>query len=187
MEAALLPNAAMTIRAVLRLGHPALRQRARDIEDEVFGTQQLQTLIDDLLETKAARSGAGLAAPQIDEPWRVVVVGMGANPRYPEAPPVPERVLINPEITPLSEATSAGWEGCLSVPGLRGEVERWQRIHLSWRDPNGGWHHEELEGFHARVVQHECDHLDGVLFPDRLRDPTAFGFEAELQSDGRIP
>ena len=177
----------MTIRPVLRLGHPALRQRAREIQDEVFGTQQLQTLIDDLLETKAARSGAGLAAPQIDQPWRVVVVGMGANPRYPQAPPVPERVLINPVITPLGNETIAGWEGCLSVPGLRGEVERWQRIQLSWRDQEGRSHHEELEGFHARVVQHECDHLDGVLFPDRLRDPTTFGFEAELQSDGRIP
>lgn len=110
----------MTIRAVLRLGHLALRQRARGIQDEVFGTQKLQTLIDELLETKAARSGAGLAAPQIDEPWRVVVVVMGTNPRYPQAPPVPERVLLNPEITPLSDVTTAGWEGCRSVPGLRG-------------------------------------------------------------------
>ena len=177
----------MTIRPVLRLGHPALRQRARAIESGSFGSQRLQTLIDDLLETKAARSGAGLAAPQIGEPWRVVVVGMGVNPRYPQAPPVPEQVLINPEITPLGSETIPDWEGCLSVPGLRGEVERWQRIHLTWRDQNGHCQHEDLEGFHARVVQHECDHLDGVLFPDRLSRERAFGFEDELRASGLLP
>lgn len=177
----------MSIRHVLRLGDPALRQRASDVPDSWFSAERLQALINDLIDTKSARSGAGLAAPQIDEPWRVVVIGMEHNPRYPKAPPVPERVLINPEVTPLGSETIPGWEGCLSVPGLRGEVERWQRIHLTWRDQNGHCQHEDLEGFHARVVQHECDHLDGVLFPDRLSRERAFGFEDELRASGLLP
>ena len=177
----------MTIRPVLRLGDPALRQRASAVPGSWFGSGRLQTLINDLIDTKAARSGAGLAAPQIDEPWRVVVIGMAHNPRYPEAPPVPERVLINPRITPLSEVTIRGWEGCLSVPGLRGEVARWASIRLQWRDPRGRSHDETCSGFEARVLQHECDHLDGVLFPDRLHAPTAFGFEDELEAAGLLP
>ncbi len=177
----------MGIRNVLRIGHPALRRCAGEIPDNWFGSKRLQQLIEDLFDTKLACSGAGLAAPQIDEPWRIFVVGMSHNPRYPNAHPLPERVMINPVIKSIGYELISGWEGCLSVPGLRGEVERFQRIHLQWQDREGGFHTEELQGFHARVVQHEKDHLDGVLFPDRLTSPLAFGFTDELQAHGLIP
>ena len=177
----------MGIRNVLRIGHPALRRCAAEVPDDWFGSKRLQQLIDDLFDTKSTFSGAGLAAPQIDEPWRIFVVGMNNNPRYPHAHPLLERVLINPVINSIGDELIADWEGCLSVPGLRGEVERWQRINLKWQDKEGGFHTEELQDFHARVVQHEKDHLDGVLFPDRLTSPLAFGFTDELQAHGRIP
>ena len=115
------------------------------------------------------------------------MVGMGHNPRYPDAPPLPERFLINPVIKAIGEESIAGWEGCLSVPGLRGEVERYTCIHLQYQDQEGASYQEELHGFHARVVQHENDHLDGVLFPDRLTSTLAFGFTEELQAHGQIP
>ena len=174
-------------RNVLRIGHPSLRNCATEVPDNWFGSQRLQQLIDDLFDTKSACSGAGLAAPQIDEPWRIFVVGMRYNPRYPEADPLPERVIINPVIKSIGDELIAGWEGCLSVPGLRGEVERWQHIKLKWQDQEGAFHTEELKDFHARVVQHEKDHLDGVLFPDCLTSPIDFGFTDELQAHGRIP
>ena len=177
----------MVVRNILRIGHPALRTYAAEVPDNWFGSQRLQQLVDDLFDTKLAHSGAGLAAPQIDEPWRVFVVGMGKNPRYPNASPLPERVLINPVIKSVGDGISSGWEGCLSVPGLRGEVDRWQSIHIKWQDSRGAFHSEDLQDFAARVVQHEKDHLDGVLFPDRLTSPLAFGFIDELQADGRIP
>ena len=177
----------MGIRNVLRIGHPVLRRSAAEVPDNWFGSQRLEELIDDLFDTKLACSGAGLAAPQIDEPWRVFVVGMGHNPRYPNAQPLLERVLINPVIQSIGNEVITGWEGCLSVPGLRGEVVRWQQINLKWQDQEGAFHTEELQDFHARVVQHENDHLDGVLFPDRLTSPLAFGFTDELQAHGRIP
>ena len=112
---------------------------------------------------------------------------MGYNPRYPDANPLPERVLINPIIKSIGDELISGWEGCLSVPGLRGEVERYKHIHLKWQDQEGIFHAEDLQDFHARVVQHEKDHLDGILFPDRLISPLAFGFTEELQAHGRIP
>lgn len=174
----------MAVRPVLRLGDPRLRQPSICVPEAAFGTQELDALLADLRDTMAARSGAGLAAPQIGVPWRVVIYGISHNPRYPEAGPIPETVLINPRLTPLGSATQTGWEGCLSVPGLRGRVERWQAVRIAWRDPSGAHHGSEVEGFHARVVQHECDHLDGVLFPDRLADPQAFGFEEELLQAG---
>tara|TARA_Y100001968_G_scaffold264806_1_gene253813 strand:+ start:498 stop:1031 length:534 start_codon:yes stop_codon:yes gene_type:complete len=177
----------MGIRNVLRIGHPALRRCAVEVPEHWFGSQRLCQLIDDLFDTKLVFSGAGLAAPQIDEPWRVFVVGMGYNPRYPDAHPLHERVLINPVIKSIGDELIAGWEGCLSVPGLRGEVERWKRIQLKWQDREGVSHTEELQDFHARVVQHENDHLDGVLFSDRLTTPKAFGFTDELKAHGRIP
>ena len=177
----------MGIRNVLRIGHPALRTCASEVPDEWFGSERLQQLIDDLFDTKLACCGAGLAAPQINEPWRIFVVGMDSNPRYPDAEPLPERVLINPQIKSIGDELYSGWEGCLSVPGLRGEVERLRRIQLKWQDRDGTSQTEDLQGFHARVVQHENDHLDGVLFPDRLRSTLAFGFTDELQIHGRIP
>tara|TARA_B100000214_G_C23666604_1_gene489920 strand:- start:46 stop:579 length:534 start_codon:yes stop_codon:yes gene_type:complete len=177
----------MGIRKILRIGHPTLRSCASEVPNDWFGSQRLQQLIDDLFDTKFAFDGAGLAAPQINEPWRIFVVGMNHNPRYPDADPVPEEVLINPSIRSIGDELITGWEGCLSVPGLRGEVERWRRIHLRWQDREGTFHSEELQDFHARVVQHEKDHLDGVLFPDRLTSTQAFGFTDELKTYGRIP
>ena len=177
----------MGIRNVLRIGHPALRTCAKEVPDDWFSSERLQHLIDDLFDTKLACSGAGLAAPQIDEHWRIFVVGMGHNPRYQNAHPLPERVLINPVIKSIGDKLIAGWEGCLSVPGLRGEVKRWQHIQLKWQDQEGVFHTEELLDFHARVVQHEKDHLDGILFPDRLTSPLAFGFTDELKAHGLIP
>lgn len=144
-------------------------------------------MIEDLRDTMAARDGAGLAAPQIGVPLRVVIFGIGDNPRYPEAPPIQETVLINPVITPLDQACDSGWEGCLSVPGLRGQVSRWRRIHYRGFDAQGRRMERSVDGFHARVVQHECDHLEGVLFPDRLEDPAAFGYTEELQASGLLP
>lgn len=176
----------MSVRQVLRLGDPRLRQRSEELPEALFGGAELQALITDLRDTMAARDGAGLAAPQIGVPWRVVIYGIASNPRYPEAPPIPETVLINPVLTPLGDATQPGWEGCLSVPGLRGQVRRYQRLHVAWRDPAGGHHQQEVDGFHARVVQHECDHLDGVLFVDRLHDSRAFGFTDALQEAGLL-
>tara|TARA_B100000700_G_scaffold203704_1_gene223983 strand:- start:82 stop:615 length:534 start_codon:yes stop_codon:yes gene_type:complete len=177
----------MGIRNVLRIGHPSLRSRAAEVPDDWFGSQRLDQLIKDLFDTKLACYGAGLAAPQIDEPWRIFVIGMGYNPRYPEAHPLTESVLINPVVKSIGNELIAGWEGCLSVPGLRGEVERWQRIQLKWQDREGAFHTEELQDFHARVVQHEKDHLDGVLFTDRLTNPQTFGFTEELRIHGQIP
>ena len=177
----------MGIRNVLRIGHPALRARAAEVPDDWFSSERLLQLIDDLFDTKSAYSGAGLAAPQIEEPWRIFVVGMVKNPRYPNADPLPERVVINPVIKPIRDELISDWEGCLSVPGLRGEVERWRSIQLKWQDKEGAFHTEKLHDFHSRVVQHENDHLDGVLFPDSLTSPLAFGFTDELQANGRIP
>ena len=176
----------MVVRNILRIGHPALRICASEVPDNWFGSVRLQKLIDDLFDTKSDSSGAGLAAPQIDEPWRVFVMGMGPNPRYPNANPLPECVLINPVIKAIGYELISGWEGCLSVPGLRGEVKRWQHIHLRWQDRDGVFHSEEVKDFHARVAQHENDHLNGVLFPDRLTSPLAFGFTKELKEHGSI-
>ncbi|MFO7630273.1 MAG: peptide deformylase, partial [Prochlorococcaceae cyanobacterium] len=142
----------MTVRPVLRLGDPRLRERSGAIGEALFGSAELAALIADLRDTMAARDGAGLAAPQIGVPLRLVIYGISANPRYPDAPPIPETVLINPVLTPIGTAKQLGWEGCLSVPGLRGQVERWQRIQLQWRDPLGAEQARRLEGFEARVV-----------------------------------
>lgn len=175
----------MAVRCVLRLGDPRLRQPARPVPDP--GDPELAELITDLRDTMRAMDGAGLAAPQIGVPLRVVIFGFDVNPRYPEADPIPETVLINPTITPLGEDRSSAWEGCLSVPGLRGLVPRWARIRYGGQAADGERIEHVAEGFHARVVQHECDHLDGVLFPDRIEDRTAFGFCAELEAAGILP
>lgn len=172
-------NATMTVHTILKMGDPRLLAKARPVE--TFDTPELHRLIADMEQTMAAANGAGLAAPQIGVDLQVVVFGTGApNPRYPDAPVVPKTVLLNPLITPLSEEEEEGWEGCLSVPGLRGVVPRWRRIRYQGLDLQGRPIDREAEGFHARVVQHECDHLDGTLYPMRVRDFSKFGFTEVL-------
>ncbi len=169
----------MTIHTILKMGDPRLLRQARPVT--AFDTPELHTLVADLKDTMAAANGAGLAAPQIGVDLQVVIFGSGApNPRYPDAPIVPRTTLINPVITPLSDEEEEGWEGCLSVPGLRGVVPRWRRIRYQGFDEFGRAIDREAEGFHARVVQHECDHLWGTLYPMRVRDFTRFGFTEVL-------
>lgn len=172
----------MAVRRILRMGDPQLRRPADPVP--AFDTEALHALIADLVDTMRANDGAGLAATQIGVPLRVVVFEIDANPRYPEAPTLPLTVLVNPEITPLGDAIVEGWEGCLSVPGLRGVVPRARAVRYRAHDAAGRAFVRDADGFHARVVQHECDHLDGVLFPDRVRDFTRFGFHEELQASG---
>ncbi len=162
------------IREVLKMGDERLLARARPVEK--FDTKELKSLLLDMHDTMENLSGAGLAAPQIGVSLRVVVFGVKGNPRYPDAEDVPYTVLINPVIEPLSQDMEEGWEGCLSVPGLRGVVPRYSRLRYSGFDAHGARIEREAEGFHARVVQHECDHLDGILYPMRVKDFTRFGF-----------
>jgi peptide deformylase len=158
----------MAVRPVLQLGDPRLRQPSAAVASEVLGTAQLAALIDDLRDTMAARAGAGLAAPQIAVPLRVVIFGITRNPRYPDAPPIPETVLINPEWSPVGSDQTEALEGCLSVAGMRLPVLRASRVHLIALSACGQRIDREVEGFEARIVQHECDHLNGVLLPDRV-------------------
>lgn len=163
------------IRDILRMGDPRLLQRS--IEVDTFGTPELHALLEDMRETMRAANGAGLAAPQIGVLQRVVIFGTGEiNPRYPNAAPIPPTVLINPLIEPLNDEIEHDWEGCLSVPGLRGVVPRMRALRYRGFDAQGQPIDRTVDGFHARVVQHECDHLDGVLYPMRIRDFTKFGF-----------
>lgn len=163
----------MTIRTVLRMGEPRLLQPAAPVTE--FGTPALAALIVNMLDTMEAKGGIGIAAPQIGVGLRVVIFGFERSERYPDAPPVPLTILVNPLITPLSEELEDGWEGCLSVPGLRGVVPRHTRIRYQGFTPEGEPVDRIAEGFHARVVQHECDHLDGTLYPMRVRDFSRFG------------
>jgi peptide deformylase len=166
------------IRDILRMGDPRLLQVSEPVAK--FDTPELHALLADMFDTMRAADGAGLAAPQIGVPLRVVIFGYAdaaqRNPRYPDAPPVPQTVLINPQLTSLSDAVEDGWEGCLSVPGLRGVVPRYARLRYTGFDAAGAPIDRSVEGFHARVVQHECDHLDGILYPMRVRDFSRFGF-----------
>lgn len=164
------------------MGDPRLLEVSRSVEQ--FDTPGLHALVDDLIDTMKAEDGAGLAAPQIGIGLRVVVFGVDSNPRYPDAEAVPQTVLINPEIKPLSEHREDGWEGCLSVPGLRGVVPRYTHIRYSGFDTEGNRIEREAQDFHARVVQHECDHLDGVLYPQRMQDMSRFGFTETLETRG---
>jgi peptide deformylase len=166
------------IREVLRMGDPRLLRRSEEIKD--FGTPELKELLQDMRDTMAHLNGAGLAAPQIGVSKRVVIFEVMNNPRYPDVEPVPETILINPVITPLSEELEEGWEGCLSVPGMRGSVPRHTYLRYSGFDQFGKPFEREVKGFHARVVQHECDHLDGILYPFRVRDLHKFGFTEVL-------
>lgn len=164
----------MTVRTILKMGDPALLRPAEPVA--TFGTPELEGLIADMFDTMAAAGGVGLAAPQIGVGLQVVIFGFEQSERYPDAPAVPATILINPVITPLGEEEEDGWEGCLSVPGLRGMVSRYRRIRYQGHDPVGGVIDRSVDGFHARVVQHECDHLAGILYPMRVRDFTRFGY-----------
>lgn len=164
----------MSVRDILKMGDPRLLRQAEPVTQ--FGTPELQALIDDMFDTMHAANGAGLAAPQIGVGLQVVIFGFGSNSRYPDAPPVPETVLINPVLKPLSDESEEGWEGCLSVPGLRGMVPRWRALHYEGYGRDGHLISRDVEGFHARVVQHECDHLAGILYPMRIKDFSRFGF-----------
>ena len=164
----------MTIREILKMGDPRLLRVAQPVTQ--FDTPELHALIKDMFDTMHAANGAGLAAPQIGVDLQLVIFGFGQNQRYPDAPPVPETVLINPVLTPLSQEMEEGIEGCLSVPGLRGSVPRYTRLHYEGFDQYGKPIVVDAEGFHARVVQHEVDHLLGILYPSRIRDFSRFGF-----------
>ena len=171
----------MTVREILKMGDARLLRVAPPVRQ--FNTPELHALIKDMFETMVAAQGAGLAAPQIGVDLQLVIFGFDHNERYPESPPVPRTVLINPVIIPLGDEEQTGWEGCLSVPGLRGSVPRWARIRYTGFDPQGAPIDREAEGFHARVVQHECDHLIGRLYPTRMRDLTQLGYTSVLFPD----
>ncbi|MBA4141626.1 MAG: peptide deformylase [Nitrosospira sp.] len=175
----------MPIKPVLRMGDPRLLEVARKVEE--FGTPLLEALIRDMQDTMEALDGAGLAAPQIGVDLQVVIFGVKRNPRYPEAEEVPYTVLLNPIITPLTKRMEQGWEGCLSVPGMRGMVPRFTRLRYQGSDQYGKAIDRSVEGFHARVVQHECDHLQGVLYPMRITDFRMFGFADVLFSGQAAP
>ena len=164
----------MAVREILKMGDPRLLRIAAPVVE--FDTPDLLALVEDMFDTMRAANGAGLAAPQIGEDLQLVIFGFERNERYPDAPPVPQTVLINPVIEPLGDEQVDGWEGCLSVPGLRGVVPRFARIRYRGFDPQGRPIEREADGFHARVVQHECDHLIGRLYPSRIQDFSKFGF-----------
>ena len=168
----------MTVREILKMGDPRLLRVAPPVRE--FGTPALRALVDDMFETMRAVHGAGLAAPQIGVDLQLVIFGFDHSDRYPDAPAVPHTILLNPQITPLSADMEDGWEGCLSVPGMRGVVPRHARIRYTGFDPSGAAIDREAEGFHARVVQHEVDHLLGRLYPSRITDFTKFGFTEAL-------
>jgi peptide deformylase len=168
----------MAIREILKMGDPRLLRIAESVTE--FDTPELHALIADMFDTMRAANGVGLAAPQIGVNLQLVIFGFSNNERYPDAPAVPETVLLNPVLTPMSDAMEEGWEGCLSVPGLRGVVPRHTRLHYSGFDPLGKVISRDVDGFHARVVQHECDHLIGVLYPMRVRDFSRFGYTEVL-------
>jgi len=168
----------MAIRRVLKMGDPLLYRKAEPVKG--FKTPELDALIADMFDTMAALNGAGLAAPQIGVSQRVTIFSVESNPRYPDVEPVPTTVLINPTLTPIGDEMEEGWEGCLSVPGLRGLVTRYKNLRYTGFDQHGKPIDRTVSGFHARVVQHECDHLDGILYPMRLRDIRLLGFEDTL-------
>lgn len=166
------------------MGEPLLFAQAEPVT--AFDTPELHALIQDMQDTMESMNGAGIAAPQIDVSLRVVIFGVGSNPRYPDAEQVPYTVLINPVLTPVGEEMEDGWEGCLSVPGMRGVVPRFTRLHYTGFDQFGQTIDRLVSGFHARVVQHECNHLDGILYPMRIQDLTNFGYTDVLFPDSDI-
>lgn len=168
----------MAVRPILKMGDPRLLVPAEPITE--FDTPELHALIEDMFDTMAAAGGVGLAAPQIGVGLQLVIMGFERSERYPDAAPVPQTILLNPVIRPLSDELEDGWEGCLSVPGMRGLVPRYTHIRYTGFTPQGEPVDRTVEGFHARVVQHECDHLCGMLYPMRIRDMSKFGFTEEL-------
>jgi peptide deformylase len=168
------------IRPILKMGTPSLMQPSAPLPKAAFGSGELRDLLADMQETMIDANGAGLAAPQIGENVRVVIFQVQNNPRYPDAENVPFTVLINPVITPLSDEMEDGWEGCLSFPGLRGVVPRFTKLRYQGLDEHGNTIDRTVDGFHARVVQHECDHLDGVLYPMRMKDLSRLGYTEVL-------
>ncbi|WNW13762.1 peptide deformylase [Pseudomonas sp. DTU_2021_1001937_2_SI_NGA_ILE_001] len=168
------------IREILKMGDPRLLRIAQPVPESLFGSHELQALIDDMFDTMHSVGGVGLAAPQIGVDLQLVIFGFERSVRYPQAEAVPRTILLNPVITPLEPTLEAGWEGCLSVPGLRGQVQRYRHIRYEGFDPSGEAIQRTAEGFHARVVQHECDHLIGRLYPSRITDFSQFGFTEVL-------
>lgn len=164
----------MAIKTVLRMGEPLLLAKSQPVT--AFNTAELHALIQDMQDTMQAMNGAGIAAPQIGVSLQVVIFGVGANPRYPDAEQVPYTVLINPNLNFIGDEIEDGWEGCLSVPGMRGVVPRYARLHYTGFDQFGNTIDRLVSGFHARVVQHECDHLNGILYPMRITDLSQFGY-----------
>ena len=167
----------MPVKEVLKMGHPVLREKAQPVTE--FNTPELTSLLVDMLDTMQALDGAGLAAPQIGVSLRVVIFAVESNPRYPDVDAIPQTILINPEIIPLSQEQEFGWEGCLSIPGMRGLVPRFLQVRYRGYNQHGEIIEREVSGFHARVVQHEVDHLDGLLYPLRMTDLSLFGFEQD--------
>ena len=174
----------MAIRSVLRLGDPRLLKVASEVSE--FNHPELDSLIKDMFDTMEAADGVGLAAPQIGIGLRIAIFGFDSNPRYPDSDAIPKTILINPKITALSNEKEDDWEGCLSVPGMRGVVSRYKHIRYHGFDASGAAIDVEASDFHARVVQHECDHLDGIIYTQRLTDPLKFGFTDELLSSGQL-
>jgi peptide deformylase len=170
----------MAVLKVARLGHPVLRQVAEPVSPEAIRSPEIQRLLDDMLETMEDHDGAGLAAPQVHVSKRVVIYGVRQNPRYPDAEEIPLTVLINPTITPVGKTEEEDWEGCLSVPDLRGQVPRWTRVRVEAYGRDGAKLRFTVEDFHARVVQHECDHLDGKVYLDRMRSMDTLSFLPEF-------
>lgn len=171
----------MSVRSVLKMGDPRLYRQAQPVTE--FATSALRALLQDMQDTMAALNGAGLAAPQIGEDWQVVIFGVERTLRYPDAESVPYTVLINPILTPLGDSMVEDWEGCLSIPGMRGRVLRFEYLRYQGFDQNGHPIEREVSGFHARVVQHECDHLQGILYPMRITDLRKFGYNDTLFPD----
>ncbi len=177
----------MAVRKILRIGNPVLRQLASDVTESEIGTKEFKKLIRDMFETMRFAEGVGLAAPQIGVLKKIVVVGSEEdNNRYKGSPAVPEQVILNPQITPLAEPGEGFWEGCLSVPGMRGYVERPAKIKMKWQDEEFKSHEEIIEGYRAIVMQHECDHLFGVLYVDRLKSTKLFGYNEDIDSEGKL-
>jgi peptide deformylase len=175
----------MSARKVLRIGDPILRKKSEEVLEDEVRTKEFKKLVRDMFDTMKHENGVGLAAPQIGILKKIVVVGVEENPRYPNEDFIKEHILINPKITPLDKPKDGYWEGCLSVPGMRGFVERPSKIKIEWYDEKWNFHSEVIDGYKAVVYQHECDHLDGVLYVDRLKDTKLFGFTEEIDTKGK--